>query len=299
MSLIVQNVRRSFGTVEAVSGVSFEVEPGTVFGLLGPNGAGKTTTMRMILGIYIPDTGHVEWNGRNVGGEERQRFGYLPEERGLYPKMKVADQISYFGRLQGMTAIDAEASANRWLARLDISNLAKRSCGELSKGNQQKVQLATSLVHSPALVVLDEPFSGLDPVNAETMLACIREVAEAGTTVVVSSHQMFQIESACKEFVILGNGHIRARGTLAQLRDEFPTRRVHVAPDGAAVRAVFERHESATNIPGNGTSLVYEMPKETDFRALMREVVNASGVDTFEKREPTLAQIYVRALGMT
>jgi ABC-2 type transport system ATP-binding protein len=294
--LVVDRVSRSFGSVVAVRDVSFTAEPGSVTGLLGPNGAGKTTTMRMLLGIYVPDSGAVTWNGAPIALRTRRRFGYLPEERGLYGKMKVRDQIAYFGRLHGLHADEARVRATRWMETLHIDEYADRACNELSKGNQQKVQLASAVSHDPELVVLDEPFSGLDPVNAETMLECIRSLAARGATVVLSSHQMFQIEDACRSFCIVGAGHVRAHGSLAELRRAFPTRTVRVAPDLPAFRALFAAHGAASP-RASGSELIYELPADTDFGALLREAVAAGPLETFERQEPSLSQIYMRALG--
>jgi ABC-2 type transport system ATP-binding protein len=296
--LVVDRIRRAFGPAIAVRNVSFSVERGSIFGLLGPNGAGKTTTMRMILGIFGPDAGTITWNGEPITLATRRRFGYLPEERGLYGKMRVRDQIAYFARLHGCNDTFARERTNRWMARLDIERYADRPCGELSKGNQQKVQLASAAVHEPELLVLDEPFSGLDPVNAETMLASIRELADAGTTLVLSSHQMFQIEHACKAFCIIGAGEVRAAGTLAELRMSFPTRRLVVEPDSPALHALFERAGAvrARTMNGDGT-LAYDLPADTDFAALLREAADIAPVQSFERREPSLGDIYVRAIG--
>ena len=186
----VSHVRKDFGAVMAVRDVSFTIARGSTFGLLGPNGAGKTTTMRMILGIYAPDAGHVTWNGRPIDDRSRRRFGYLPEERGLYGKMKVRDQIMYFGRLHGLTEPEISERTDRWIAQLGLDPYASRPCAELSKGNQQKVQVACAAVHDPELLVLDEPFSGLDPVNADMLLATLNDLKARGTTLVLSSHQM-------------------------------------------------------------------------------------------------------------
>ncbi|GAC1299665.1 MAG: ABC transporter ATP-binding protein [Vulcanimicrobiaceae bacterium] len=294
--LVVDRIRRSFGAVQAVDDVSFSVARGDVFGLLGPNGAGKTTTMRMVLGIYIPDAGSIAWCGRSIDREIRRRFGYLPEERGLYAKMKVRDQIAYFGRLHGLASDEARTRTQRWMATLDIERYAARACGELSKGNQQKVQLASAVIHEPELLVLDEPFSGLDPMNAETMLACIRALADAGTTLVLSSHQMFQIEQACSAFCIVGAGTVRAAGTLAELRRSFPTRTVRVTPDDPGIRAVFARAGAAEPQRSSDGELTYDMPAATDFGALLRAAVAAGAVESFERHEPSLNAIYVRAI---
>ncbi len=294
--LVVDRVRRSFGSIPALDGVSFTVERGSIFGLLGPNGAGKTTMMRLILGIYAPDSGTITWCGRPLERSVRRRFGYLPEERGLYGKMKVRDQIAYFGRLHGLAGEEARTRTQRWMATLDIEGYAARPCSELSKGNQQKVQLASAVIHEPELLVLDEPFSGLDPMNAETMLACIRRLADAGTTIVLSSHQMFQIEAACRAFCIVGAGKVRAAGTLAELRRSFPTRTVRVAPDTPGIRGVFEAAGAALPQRSADGDLSYELPAGTDFGALLRAAVAAGPVESFERHEPSLNAIYVRAL---
>ena len=294
--LVVDRIRRSFGSVRAVDDVSFTVDRGSIFGLLGPNGAGKTTTMRMLLGIYVPDEGSIAWCGRALDRTIRRRFGYLPEERGLYAKMNVRDQIAYFGRLHGLSGDDARTRAARWMETLGIDGYAKRACGELSKGNQQKVQLASAVIHEPELLVLDEPFSGLDPMNAETILACMRRLADAGTTIVLSSHQMFQIEGACNAFCIVGSGRVRAAGTLAELRRAFPTRTVRVTPDEPTIRAVFARAGASEPQRSNGGELAYELPATTDFGALLRAAVAAGAVETFERHEPSLGAIYLRAL---
>jgi len=294
--LVVDRIRRSFGAVRAVDDVSFGVERGAVLGLLGPNGAGKTTTMRLILGIYVPDSGTIAWCGRKLDRATRRRFGYLPEERGLYGKMSVRDQITYFGRLHGLHAVDARARAQSWMTTLDIERYAKRACGELSKGNQQKVQLASAAIHDPELLVLDEPFSGLDPVNAETLLGSIAALAAAGTTIVLSSHQMFQIEAACDTFCIVGAGTVRAAGTLRELRGAFPTRTVRVAPDEPAIRDVFARAGAAAPQRSSEGALAYDLPATTDFGALLRAAVAAGAVESFERQEPSLNAIYVRAL---
>jgi ABC-2 type transport system ATP-binding protein len=294
--LVVDRVQRSFGSVAAVRNVSFRCERGGVIGLLGPNGAGKTTTMRMILGIYPPDSGSITWAGKPIDRAVRKRFGYLPEERGLYAKMKVRDQISYFGRLHGLQEFDSLKRTDAWLKQLDIEEYAKRPCGELSKGNQQKVQLACAVLHEPELVILDEPFSGLDPVNAQITLDCIGLLRARGTTFVLSSHQMWQIEYACDTFCIIGTGEVRATGTLAALRRDFPTRAVRVAPDLPEIRAVFrERGYGEPNLDPDGT-LRYELPADADFGALLREAVNAGPLQSFDREEPSLNQIYVHAL---
>jgi ABC-2 type transport system ATP-binding protein len=294
--LVLEKVARSFGGVRAVRGISFSVNTGSVFGLLGPNGAGKTTTMRMILGIYPPDAGTITWNGRPVDATLRRRFGYLPEERGLYGRMRVREQIVYFGRLHGLGLGDAERRTDAWMDRLGIAEYARRACSELSKGNQQKVQMACASIHGPELLILDEPFSGLDPLNAEALLASMQVLREAGTTLVLSSHQMWQIERICSEFCVIAAGEVRVRGTLNELRKAFPTRTVRVSPDTPEIRAVFRR-AGADETPSDEDELAYAVAADADFGALLREVVAAGPVTTFERAEPSLSDIYVRAIG--
>ena len=296
--LVVDAVSRSFGAIEAVRDVSFRARQGGVFGLLGPNGAGKTTTMRMILGIFAPDRGRISWNGEPIDLAVRRGFGYLPEERGLYAKMKVRDQIAYFGRLHGLRARDAAARTERWIERLELGPYAARACGELSKGNQQKVQLASAVLHDPAVLVLDEPFSGLDPVNAEIMLAIARDLAANGTTLVLSSHQLASVERICSNVCIVGAGRVRAAGTIAEMRAAYPTRSLRIAPDTPAIRAVFAARgwhaPPATAIAQEG--LIYDVPATTPLADLLREACAAGPVDTFERGEPTLEAMYRRAL---
>lgn len=294
--LAVDHVRKDFGNVHAVRDVSFRIGRGATFGLLGPNGAGKTTTMRMILGILLPDSGKMTWDGARIDGKIRRRFGYLPEERGLYGRMKVREQIAYFGRLHGLVEPEISRRTDRWIEQFALQEYAERPCGELSKGNQQKVQLACAAVHNPELLVLDEPFSGLDPVNADILLARLRELKDGGTTLVLSSHQMWQLEQLCDEFCIITDGETRVAGTLEELRRRWSTRVVRVAPATDAVRTILERVPEARLISQNG-ALDAEIPRDTDLRALLRELVDAAAVTRFESIEPSLHDIYLRAIG--
>lgn len=295
-TLVLSNVARSFGDVAAVRDVSFAVPSGATFGLLGPNGAGKTTTMRMILGILIPDRGSVRWEGKPIDGAVRRRFGYLPEERGLYGKLKVREQIAYFGRLHGVPRPVDVQRADRWIERLDLGAYANRRCGELSKGNQQKVQIACAALHEPELLVLDEPFSGLDPINAELLLQTLRELSATGTTLILSSHQLWQIEELCTSFCVIAGGVVRAAGTLPELRATWPTRVVAVEPANAALAAVLAETPGARALSNaDRPALEYELPAQTDTAALLRALVAAGDVTRFERIEPSLRDIYLRA----
>ena len=295
--LIVDRVAKGFGSVQAVRDVSFTIERGSTFGLLGPNGAGKTTTMRMILGILAPDSGAMTWEGARIDGKMRRRFGYLPEERGLYGKMKVRDQIAYFGRLHGLVEPAISERVDFWIEHLKLQEYANRPAGELSKGNQQKVQIACSAVHSPELLVLDEPFSGLDPVNADMLLATLRELQRRGTTLVLSSHQMWQLEELCDAFCIISGGENRAAGTLTQLRATWPTRVLRVEPSSDAVKAVLEKIPGAKVLPSDNGSAQYEVAANTALPQVLRDLVAAEAITRFEAIEPSLHDIYLRATG--
>jgi ABC-2 type transport system ATP-binding protein len=215
----------------ALDGVSFAVAPGQMFGFVGPNGAGKTTTMRIVLGVLEPDRGSVLWNGAPVDLAVRRRFGYMPEERGLYPKMRVRRQLVYLASLHGVG--DPSAAAERWIARLGLTERAEDRVEQLSLGNQQRVQLAAALVHEPELLVLDEPFSGLDPVGVDVLSGVLREYAATGVPVVFSSHQLELVERLCEAVAIIKDGRLVASGTVASLRG---------ARD-AVIRVVVDGHE--------------------------------------------------------
>ncbi|MGB6985258.1 MAG: ATP-binding cassette domain-containing protein [Candidatus Aquilonibacter sp.] len=295
--LNVDHIRKDFGSVHAVSDVHFTIDDAMTFGLLGPNGAGKTTTMRMILGILVPDGGRITWNGAAITDESRRHFGYLPEERGIYGKMKVREQIAYFGKLHGLREPDLSKRVDSWIDRLGLSIYADRPCGELSKGNQQKVQVACASVHGPQLLVLDEPFSGLDPVNADVLLTVLNELKDNGTTLILSSHQMWQLEDLCKRFCIIAGGANRVDGTLAELRSAWPTRVVRVAPASDSLRSLLERVDGATALTHADGAIDYQVPATTDFAGLLRTLVAAAPVTQFEAIEPSLTEIYLRAIG--
>jgi len=293
------DVHRSFGTVAAVRGLTFSIASGATFGLLGPNGAGKTTTMRMILNILVPDRGTITWNGAPIDGAVRRRFGYLPEERGIYGRLKVTEQLAYFGKLHGLREPVLSGRIAEWMDRLEIAAYADRPCAELSKGNQQKVQVACAALHEPEFLILDEPFSGLDPVNAEVLLQALRHLQSRGATLVLSSHQMYQIEHLCTDFCIISGGLVRANGSLAQLRRDWPTRTVLVEPASVALRGVLDRLSGAHARPQQNGTLAYDVPQTLDVPALARDLVAAGDLTRLERLEPSLSDIYLRAIGET
>jgi len=276
--------------------VSFSIASGSTFGLIGPNGAGKTTTMRMILNILTPDAGRITWNGATIDSRLRRTFGYLPEERGLYGKMKVRDHIAYFARLHDLRDPDVSERTDAWIERLGLVQYANRPCAELSKGNQQKVQIACAAVHEPTLLVLDEPFSGLDPVNADILFATFAEMSRRGTTLVLSSHQMWQLEQLCDMFCIITAGENRLMGSLDQLRAAWPTRVLRVEPASDAVTSVLDAVPNARRIGSEKRAVDYEIPAATSLPDTLRALVAAESITRFEAIEPSLHDIYIDAI---
>jgi ABC-2 type transport system ATP-binding protein len=281
----------------ALDGLGFSVAPGQLFGFVGPNGAGKTTAMRIVLGVLEPDAGEVRWRGRPCDAADRARFGYMPEERGLYPKMRVADQLVHFARLHGLDRAAARAAADRWLERLGLAEVAARRTETLSLGNQQRAQLAAALVHDPELLVLDEPFSGLDPVGVDVLSEVLRERARAGVPVVFSSHQLELVERLCDAVAIVRAGRVVASGRVAELRARRAGRRwrVELAADGAAGGWV-EGVAGATVVTSEDHAVVVELAADADEQRLL-DAARANGpVRRFAPEEPTLAELFREAV---
>ena len=230
--LTLTDVSKRYGDVAALGTCTFQVRPGRLTGFLGPNGAGKTTAMRTILGLVTPDAGTVSWCGHPISVADRRRFGYMPEERGLYPKMRVADQLVFLGRLSGMSAAAAAREADRWLDALGLADRKTARLGDLSHGNQQRVQLAAALIHAPELLVLDEPFSGLDPIAMDSMSALLADIARAGAAVLFSSHQLDVVEHLCEDVVVIDSGHVVLTGVLDEIRAAAPERYIEVTVAG-------------------------------------------------------------------
>ncbi len=227
MGLKIDNVVKSYSGKVVVDKLSLEMDKPGVFGLLGTNGAGKTTTIRMILGILKKDSGEITWNGKKVE-RKNVNFGYLPEERGIYPKTEVYDQLIYFAELRGMNKKDAEASIASWAKKLEVEQYLQMTAEKLSKGNQQKVQFMTAILHDPELIVLDEPFSGLDPVNTEILKNVIIELVNKGKYIIMSSHQMSSIEEFCTDVVILKSGKTVLKGNLKDIKNSYPANRINL-----------------------------------------------------------------------
>jgi ABC-2 type transport system ATP-binding protein len=226
------DLTKRYDGVQALAGCTFDVQPGRMLGFVGPNGAGKTTTMRCVFGLVKPDSGSVSWKSQPIEMADLLTFGYMPEQRGLYPKMRIADQVSYFGELHGQSRSEARAATIGWLERLGLGERLSDRLEQLSHGNQQRVQLATALVHNPDLLVLDEPFSGLDPLAAEVMSDVLRERAAAGVAVVFSSHQLDLVEDLCEDVAVINAGRIVLAGELSELKRASKVRRLEVFAPG-------------------------------------------------------------------
>lgn len=288
-------LRRRFGPVQALDDVSFTVPEGALVGFVGANGAGKTTTMRIILGILAPHAGEVRWRDRRIDRDARRSIGYMPEERGLYPKMRVSDHLQYLGRLFGMSTADARQSAGELIERLGVSERADDRIEELSLGNQQRVQLAAALVHNPQLLVLDEPFSGLDPVGVDALAGVLSERVRAGVPTVFSSHQLELVEQLCDRVVIIDSGRIVANGTVEQLA-AGAGRRICVDVDGADSRWIDDvRGVTATRQVADGVEL--SLTADADDQAVLAAAQHAGTVRRFAPVRPSLAEMYRALVG--
>ena len=287
--LTIENVTKHYGERAALDDVTFDVTPGALTGFVGANGSGKTTTMRIIMGVLSADSGAVTLDGRPVDSGDRRHFGYMPEERGLYPKMKVAEQIVYLGRLHGMTPRDASDSATHLLDRLGLGERADDTVESLSLGNQQRAQIAAALVHSPTLLILDEPFSGLDPMAIETVLGVLQDFASRGAPVLFSSHQLDIVERLCDHLVIIGDGRIRASGTRESIRSQHASSRFELTVDGDAewVRAM----PGVTAVDLDGGRVSFDATADAA-QEVLRRALSAGPVRDFAPQHPSLAQIF-------
>jgi ABC-2 type transport system ATP-binding protein len=291
------DLRRTFGDVVALDGVSFDVAPGQIVGFVGPNGAGKTTAMRITLGVLEPDAGEVRWRGRPVDAAARRRFGYMPEERGLYPKMRVRDQLVYLARLHGLAKADATARADEITRVLGVGDRAGDRVEALSLGNQQRVQLAAALVHRPELLVLDEPFSGLDPVGVDVLSGVLRaEADDREVPVVFSSHQLELVERLCDRVVMINHGRVVAAGSIAELRATREHRRLRVEVAGAA-DGWFEAIPGvdAVDAPADGV-VVLELADDVDEQRVLDLARAAGDVRHFSREQPTLTELFREAV---
>ena len=295
MGLKVENVSKHFGEKLAVDNISFDINKPGVFGLLGTNGAGKSTTIRMMLGILKKDSGEITWNGKKVE-RKNANFGYLPEERGIYPKSKIYEQLLYFAELKGMKKENASKEIDYWMDKLKVSEYKNMTAEKLSKGNQQKVQFITAILNDPELIVLDEPFSGLDPVNTELLKEVILELVEKGKYIVMSSHQMTSIEEFCSDVVIINKGKTVLKGNLKEIKDTYKANRLIINTKQDITAEVKELNLNIEkNIDNN-----YEIKIENEEIAhtLLKNLVNRNiEIDKFELKKPTLNDIFIEKVG--
>jgi ABC-2 type transport system ATP-binding protein len=293
--LEIDALSKRYGAVRALDGASFTARRGRLVGFLGPNGAGKTTTMRCIFGLATPDSGTTRWDGAAIDANTRLRFGYMPEQRGLYPRMRVAEQLSYFGQHHGLSRSDARRKSGEWLERFGLADRAKSKLEDLSHGNQQRVQLATALVHDPELLVLDEPFSGLDPIGIATMAEVLRERARAGVGVVFSSHQLDLVEEVCEDVVIISRGRVVAEGAIEELKSRSGRRHldVEVAGSGGAWLDGTNHH---TVLERDGDRVKLLVDETVDLDGLLRTARAAGEVRRFSYEPPKLSELFMEAV---
>ena len=295
MGLILENVSKTFIDQKAVDNISFKIDKPGVFALLGTNGAGKTTTIRMMLGIIKKDTGTITWNGKAVD-RKNVKFGYLPEERGIYPKAKVVDQLEYLAKLKGMSKIEANKSIDYWLEKMKMTEYKFQTAEKLSKGNQQKIQFITAVMHDPELVVLDEPFSGLDPVNTELLKNIILELVDEGKYIVMSSHQMNSVEEFCQDVVILNKGKTVLKGNLNEIKDSYKVNKIEIDTKldiSQLIKAKGLEIKEQTD-----RKYIVAIKNEEQANELLEEIVNRKiPINKFELIRPTLHEIFIEKVG--
>jgi len=289
--LELQNVIKTFEDVRAVDDLSFRVETGDIYGLLGPNGAGKTTTIRMIMQIFQPDSGSISFQDEPISVKTKDRIGYLPEERGVYQKMKVNEVIEYFAALKGMDMSVARKNADKYLNRFELLARAEDKVEELSKGNQQKVQFIISIIHEPKLLILDEPFSGLDPVNQVLIKEIIKELQEQDTTILFSTHQMAQVEKLCQRICLINEGKVIVEGNLKQIKRDLGSRLIRVESDDSLDE--LQSDPSITWSEMDNGALIAELQDDMKPHDFLKSLVSRVKVRKFEVVEPSLEQIFI------
>ena len=291
--LVIENLKKSYDGVKAVKDISFSVKKGDIYGFLGPNGAGKTTTIRMIMGIIRPDEGLIALNGNDINSHNRHNLGYLPEDRGLYQKQRIAEILYYFCSLRGINKTDAKEKISFWLSRFGLENQKSRKVEELSKGNQQKVQFILSLIHDPDFVILDEPFTGLDPLNQLLLKEVIQEKQSEGKTIIFSTHQMEQVERLCNNICLINDGNIIVEGSLNEIRKMHSNEAVEVYFSGNVSSDEASKFLNDVEIVGNTLSgVLYNDPRE--FISWINAKVD---VTSFHLKVPSLEQIFLEEVG--
>jgi ABC-2 type transport system ATP-binding protein len=289
------NIRKVYDTKVAVEGLSLTIEPGTMFGLLGPNGSGKTSSIRMMIGMTVPDSGTVSLFGQPFARAQLARVGYLPEERGLYKKMKVIEQLIFLGRLHGLTETVARTRSLAWCERMEIAEAVDKKTEELSKGMQQKIQFIAALLHEPDLIIMDEPFSGLDPVNAVLLMDTLVALRGEGKAILFSTHRMDQVEKLCDAIALISRGKLVLSGAMREVKGRYPRNRVQVAFTGDDS---FLRHPSVLEAKSYAGIAELKLHDEAAAQQLLAEAIaRGTTIHRFEVMEPTLEEIFIETVG--
>ena len=300
MSIVeLQHVRKAYDTKIAVADLSFTIEPGSMFGLLGPNGSGKTSSIRMMIGITVPDSGTVNLFGQPFQRDILKRVGYLPEERGLYKKMKVMDPLIFLGELHGLDAHTASKRAHVWCERMEITEAILKKTEELSKGMQQKIQFIAALLHKPDLIIMDEPFSGLDPVNAALLMDTLVDLRKQGKTILFSTHRMDQVEKICDAIALISRGHLVLSGGMREVKSRYPRNRVQVSFEGDDSFLQHPSVETAKNYGGQADIKLHGLNGASpDAQPLLAAAIQrGTRISRFEVMEPTLEEIFIETVG--
>jgi ABC-2 type transport system ATP-binding protein len=299
LGLVVEHINKSFAEFLVIKDLSMEVKEGAIFGFLGANGAGKTTTMRMILDILRPDSGRIAWNGKDVREVPRRNWGYLPEERGLYPKMKVEELLIFLARLNGLTKVAAEKALDEWLERFQIAANRKRRVEELSKGNQQKVQFLATILHDPAILVMDEPFSGLDPVNANVLKEAFLEMHRRGKTIIFSTHQLEQVEELCQDIVIIHKGQTIVQGSVQEVKRQHGRNVVRLKLDNDPEARWLDTLEGVQVTKRRQDYIEMRIQAHLNPNLIVEAALQHDGIiSRFELVEPSLTDIFIEQVGM-
>jgi ABC-2 type transport system ATP-binding protein len=298
MGLMLQGVSKSFGSFQAINDLSMEVREGALFGFLGANGAGKTTTMRMILDLFRPDTGQITWRGKDVREVPRRTWGYLPEERGLYPKMRVDEQLLFLARLSGLSKQDAEKELADWLERFQISVNRKKKIEELSKGNQQKVQFLAAILHNPEILIMDEPFSGLDPVNATVLKEAFLEMHQRGKTIIFSTHQLEQAEELCQDLLIINKGQSVVQGSVREVKRQQGRHMARIKLDNDPQVAWLDQLPGVQVAKRREDYIEMHIQANLNPNVIVEAALRHGGIiSRFEMTEPSLTDIFIEKVG--
>jgi len=295
MSLTINTVTKRFGSYLAVDQLSITIPENEIFGFLGANGAGKTTTFRMILGLLNPSDGTITWNGNRISYEESDKIGYLPEERGLYPKLKVKDQLMYLGRLKGMSKQQVVSEMDHWLQRFNVTEYANKKVEELSKGNQQKIQFIAAVLHKPKLLILDEPFSGLDPINVELLKKAVVDLKEAGTSIVFASHRMEHVEELCQHLCIMHKGKPVVHGSLREIKRSFGKKNLFI--QGDFDMGFLEQIPGVIKSKPLTEGVELQIENEEVSQRIFHELQHKGFVRKFALEEPSLNDIFIEKVG--